>query len=78
MAYLDHERFPPPLQAHLSGSIKAIIPSITSSVASRRQDAADQTVLQRQIDITDRRIDQLVEELYGLTEGVRIVEVSGR
>jgi hypothetical protein len=28
----------------------------------------DQTVLQRQIDATDRQIDQLVYELYGLTE----------
>jgi hypothetical protein len=35
----------------------------------------DQTVLQRQIDATDRQIDQLVYELYGLTEEeIRIVE----
>jgi hypothetical protein len=31
--------------------------------------------LQRQIDVTDRRIDGLVYELYGLTdEEIRIVE----
>jgi hypothetical protein len=35
----------------------------------------DQTVLKRQIDTTDRQIDQLVYELYGLTEAeIRIVE----
>jgi len=33
------------------------------------------TVLQTQIDATDRQIDQLVYELYGLTEEeIRIVE----
>ncbi len=35
----------------------------------------DRELLQRQIDATDRRIDQLVYELYGLTdEEIRIVE----
>ena len=35
----------------------------------------DMTVIQRQIDATDRQIDQLVYELYGLTEEeVKIVE----
>ncbi len=35
----------------------------------------DKTAIQRQIDATDRRIDQLVYELYGLTdEEIRIVE----
>jgi hypothetical protein len=28
----------------------------------------DKTRLQREIDVTDRQIDQLVYELYGLTE----------
>lgn len=33
------------------------------------------TALQRQIDATDRQIDQLVYALYGLTNGeIRIVE----
>ncbi len=33
------------------------------------------TALQRQIDATDRRIDQLVYELYGLTDDeIRIVD----
>jgi uncharacterized radical SAM superfamily protein len=36
---------------------------------------SDQTAIQRQIDATDRQIDQLVYELYGLTEKeIRIVE----
>ena len=35
----------------------------------------DKTVLQRQIETTDRQIDQLVYELYGLTEKeIKIVE----
>ena len=37
--------------------------------------AHDKEVLQRQIDATDRQIDPLVYELYGLTEEeIRIVE----
>jgi len=37
------------------------------------------TVLQRQIETTDRQIDQLVYELYGLTEEeIKIVEESGK
>jgi hypothetical protein len=35
----------------------------------------DKTVLQRQIDATDRQIDQMVYELYDLTDDeIRIVE----
>jgi len=35
----------------------------------------DKTVIQRQIDATDRQIDELVYELYGLTDDeIRIVE----
>ena len=35
----------------------------------------EKTIIQRQIDSTDRRIDELVYELYGLTEEeIRIVE----
>ena len=35
----------------------------------------DKTGIQRQIDATDRLIDQLVYELYGLTDDeIRIVE----
>jgi hypothetical protein len=38
----------------------------------------ERTLLQRQIAATDRQIDQLVYELYGLTdEEVRIVEEGG-
>jgi len=43
-------------------------------LASARTDH-DKTVIQRQIDATDRQIDQLVYELYGLTEEeIKIVE----
>jgi hypothetical protein len=35
----------------------------------------EKRVIQRQIDATDRQIDQLVYELYGLTDNeIRIVE----
>jgi len=35
----------------------------------------DKTVIQREIDMTDRQIDNLVYELYGLTdEEIQIVE----
>jgi hypothetical protein len=37
----------------------------------------DQTHLQRQIDTTDRQIDRLVYELYGLTEE-EIAVVEGK
>jgi hypothetical protein len=37
----------------------------------------EKTALQQQIDATDRQIDQVVYELYGLTEGeIKVVEVS--
>ena len=40
---------------------------------------AAQTALQRQIDATDRQIDQLVYQLYGLTdEEIKIVEEATR
>jgi hypothetical protein len=39
----------------------------------------EKTRLQRQIDVTDRQIDQLVYELYGLTEGeIKVVEEATR
>jgi hypothetical protein len=39
----------------------------------------EQTGLQRQIEATDRQIDALVYELYGLTEEeIKIVEAAGR
>ena len=39
--------------------------------------AHDQTMIQRQIDATDRQIDRLVYELYGLTEE-EIAVVEGK
>jgi cell division protein FtsL len=39
----------------------------------------EKTSLQRQIDATDRQIDQLVYELYGLTdEEIAIVETANK
>ena len=39
--------------------------------------ASEKTMIQRQIDATDRQIDKLVYELYGLTdEEIKIVEAT--
>lgn len=44
---------------------------------ARAKTGHEKTALQRQIDATDRRIDLLVYQLYGLTdEEIRIVEES--
>jgi hypothetical protein len=44
---------------------------------SKAETPHDREVLQRQIDATDRRIDRLVYELYGLTEEeIRLIEES--
>lgn len=41
------------------------------------QISQEKTMIQRQIEATERQIDQLVYELYGLTqEEIRIVEES--
>ena len=49
-----------------------------AKLAAARTDH-EKTVLQRQIDATDREIDQLVYELYGLTdEEIRIVEEASK
>ena len=41
------------------------------------QTPTDKTAIQRQIEITDRQIDNLVYELYGLTdEEIKIVETA--
>ena len=45
---------------------------------SKARTANDKTPIQRQIDATDRQIDRLVYELYGLTEAeIAIVEGAG-
>lgn len=50
-----------------------------SGEVSRKEPSHERTALQRQIDAADREIDQLVYELYGLTdEEVRIVEEATR
>ncbi len=48
--------------------------SLNKQLSSAKTDH-EKTSLQRQIDATDKQIDQLVYELYGLTEEeIRIVE----
>ena len=48
--------------------------SLHKQLASAKMDH-DKTVIQRQIEATNRQIDQLVSELYGLTEEeIKIVE----
>ena len=50
------------------------IQSLHQQLAKART-ADDKTLIQRQIDATDRQIDRLVYELYGLTEAeIAIVE----
>jgi hypothetical protein len=52
--------------------------SLHATRASAKTDH-EKAILQRQIDATDRRIDQLVYELYGLTaDEIRIVEEATR
>jgi hypothetical protein len=51
--------------------------SLKRQIAEART-SHEQTLLQRQIEATDKQIDQLVYELYGLTEEeIKIVE-SGK
>ncbi len=48
---------------------------IRSLTVAARIPPSDQTAIQRQIDATDRQIDQLVYELYGLTDDeIKVVE----
>ncbi len=61
---------------------KPIITTVQQMLSLQKQLAAaktpqEQTMLQRQIDATDRQIDRLVYELYGLTEAeIEIVEAA--
>jgi len=53
-----------------------VIAIITSQLPAAKTDH-EKTALQRQIDATDRQIDKLVYELYGLTpEEIEIVEAE--
>lgn len=61
----------------LVGSVKEIL-TLNDRLALAKTDH-DKTVLQRQIETTDRQIDRLVYELYGLTEAeIAIVEGTAR
>ncbi len=68
---------PPTLDTNLKSEIAAKVDrrkSQSESIGSIRT-PQEQTALQRQIDATDRQIDQLVYQLYGLTDDeIRIVE----
>ena len=58
---------------HLAGLVQRML-DLHQQLASAKT-PVDKTALQRQIDATDRQIDQLVYELYGLTDDeIRIVE----
>jgi len=57
----------------LCGTVEYIL-SLNKKALTAKTDQ-EKTALQRQIDATDRQIDQLVYELYGLTEEeIKIVE----
>jgi len=85
------ERFHSHRQAYRSGDIRdAISPAyqlvelVKEMLDLHKRLAAaktgqDKTVIQRQIDATDRQIDRLVYELYELTdEEIKIVETATR
>ena len=58
---------------HVAALVKRML-ALHKQLADARTPTAKE-LLQRQIDATDRQIDQLVYELYGLTdEEIRIVE----
>jgi hypothetical protein len=66
-------------QMGLPDLIELLVEKMLEVVGQRRSARTDQerTVLERQIDATDRQIDKLVYELYGLTEEeIEIVESS--
>jgi hypothetical protein len=57
---------------HLVNQILALHQQLIAAQISQ-----EKSLIQRQIEATDRQIDQLVYELYGLTqEEIRIVEES--
>ena len=57
---------------------RADAPASPAQAAARRE-ASDRALYQRQIEATDKEIDKLVYNLYGLTEEeIRIVEEEAR
>jgi type I restriction-modification system DNA methylase subunit len=87
ISILDMKRFIIPLVAFANKSEKARHDKIVAlvekmvSLSKRLTEVKtdhEKTALQRQIDATDQQIDQLVYELYGLTEEeIKIVEDNG-
>ncbi len=62
-----HKQLPPSPKPSSAGKLPR-----TSHAAKKER---DRELIQRQIDATDRKIDQLVYKLYGLTaKEIRIVE----
>jgi type I restriction-modification system DNA methylase subunit len=81
--YIETAPIVPPEKAGPE-KIKILSAQVDEIIGQRKQFSNvktphEKTALQRQIAATDRQIDQLVYELYGLTEGeVKIVEESMR
>jgi transposase len=66
-------------QIDLHNRIKQLVKEMSEKVSKARSARTDQerTVFTRQIEATDRQIDKLVYELYGLTKDeIAIVESS--
>jgi hypothetical protein len=64
------------IQKHVVQLVDSIH-SLHKQIASTNSDVQNE-IIQRQIEATDRKIDQLVYELYGLTEEeIKIVESAG-
>ena len=81
-AYLEPFPLPPliPSDSNKEDMLERIVSLAESMLHLHKQLASaktthDKTVIQRQIDATDKQIDQLIYQLYGLTdEEIQIVE----
>ena len=78
----DHHAQQLPIPYRMQARHDRIVELVERMLSLRKDlDAANtptqRTVIQRQIELTDRQIDQLVYELYGLTdEEIKIVEAG--
>jgi type I restriction-modification system DNA methylase subunit len=63
----------PPMKEHICGLVRTMLDRNREAAAARTNQ--ERTTFQRQIDATDKQIDALVYELYGLTEEeIKVVE----
>ena len=72
-----HKQAPPNLPAKNSGQVRSPSPNSANleRASGRGRTPQDQEMVKREIESTDREIDQLVYELYGLSEDdIKIVE----